>query len=129
MKNFALTGAAGYVAPRHMNAIRATGNRLLAAVEPHASVGVLDDYFPSVRFFTEPERFERHLEKLRRRGAGHAIDYVSICSPNYLHDAPVRLALRSGASAICAKARVATPCTLDQLCDLEREPPGRRYTM
>lgn len=129
MKNFALTGAAGYVAPRHMNAIRATGNRLLAAVDPHASVGVLDDYFPSVRFFTEVERFDRHLEKLRRHASDQAVHYVSICSPNYLHDAHVRLALRLGATAICEKPLVISPWNLDQLSQIETETHGRVYTI
>jgi UDP-N-acetyl-2-amino-2-deoxyglucuronate dehydrogenase len=121
VKNFALTGAAGYVAPRHLQAIRDTGNRLVAAVDPHDAVGVLDRYSFDVRFFTEIERFDRHLEKLRRRGDGERVDYVSICSPNYLHDAHIRLALRVGAHAICEKPLVINPWNLDALQELERE--------
>src|ERR1700687_5071419 len=96
-KNFAVMGVSGYVAPRHIRAIRDTGNRLVAAVDPKDSVGVLDQYSFDVAFFTEIERFDRHLEKLRRGPAGQRVDYVSICSPNYLHDAHCRLALRVGA--------------------------------
>jgi UDP-N-acetyl-2-amino-2-deoxyglucuronate dehydrogenase len=124
-KNFALTGAAGFVAPRHLKAIKDTGNRLVAAVDPHDAVGVLDKYFFDVRFFTEIERFDRHLEKLRRGIAGERVDYVSICSPNYLHDAHIRLALRVGAHAICEKPLVINPWNLDALQELEQE-TGRR---
>src|SRR5207244_3386293 len=91
--NFAITGVAGFVAPRHLNAIRDTGNRLVAAVDPHDAVGLLDRYSFNVRFFTEIERFDRHLEKLRRASDEERVHYVSICSPNYLHDAHIRLAL------------------------------------
>jgi len=129
MKNFALTGAAGYVAPRHLKAIRDTGNRLVAAVDPHDAVGVLDRYAFDVRFFTEFERFDRHLEKLRRRGAGERVDYVSICSPNYLHDAHIRLALRVGAHAICEKPLVINPWNLDALEELEAETGCRVNTV
>jgi UDP-N-acetyl-2-amino-2-deoxyglucuronate dehydrogenase len=125
VKNFALTGAAGYVAPRHLKAIRDTGHRLVAAVDPHDAVGVLDRYSFDVRFFTEIERFDRHLEKLRRGPAADRVHYVSICSPNYLHDAHIRLALRAGAHAICEKPLVINPWNLDALLDLERE-TGRR---
>src|SRR3970282_627454 len=97
MMNFAITGVAGYVAPRHLKAIKDTGNRLVAAVDPHDSAGVLDQYFEEVRFFTEFERFDRHLDKMRRQGGGSETHYISICSPNYLHDAHCRLALRIGA--------------------------------
>lgn len=121
MKNFALIGAAGFVAPRHMQAIRDTGNTLVAAVDPHDAVGVLDRHFPDCRFFTEIERFDRHLEKLRRRGEDNRVHFVSICSPNYLHDAHVRLALRVHATAICEKPLVLSPWNLDQLAELERE--------
>ena len=124
-KNFALTGAAGYVAPRHLKAIKDTGNRLVAAVDPHDAVGVLDKYFFDVRFFTEFERFDRHLEKLRRGVEGERVDYVSVCSPNYLHDAHIRLALRVGAHAICEKPLVINPWNLDALKELEQE-TGRR---
>ena len=120
---FALIGAAGFVAPRHMEAIRRCGHQLVAAVDPHDSVGILDRYFPDVHFFTEIERFDRHLEKLRRRGEG--VDYVSVCSPNYLHDAHVRLALRLQAHALCEKPLVISPWNLDALAELEAE-HGRR---
>ena len=103
MKNFALIGAAGFIAPRHLKAIDETGNRLIAAVDPHDSAGILDRYFPECRFFTEIERFDRHLEKLRRQDGADRVDYVSVCSPNYLHDAHVRLALRVHATTICEK--------------------------
>ena len=94
MKNFALTGLAGYIAPRHLQAIRDTGNRLVAAVDIHDSVGIVDSYFPDTAFFTEYERFDRHLEKLRRGPQEERVDFVSVCSPNHLHDAHIRLALR-----------------------------------
>jgi UDP-N-acetyl-2-amino-2-deoxyglucuronate dehydrogenase len=121
MKNFAMTGVAGYVAPRHLKAIRDTGNRLVAAADPSDSVGVLDRYSFDVRFFTEIERFDRHLEKLRRGPESERVDYVSICSPNYLHDAHIRLALRVGAHAICEKPIVINPWNLDALEELEHE--------
>jgi UDP-N-acetyl-2-amino-2-deoxyglucuronate dehydrogenase len=128
-RNFALTGAAGYVAPRHLQAIRDTGNRLVAAVDPHDAVGVLDRYSFDVRFFTEIERFDRHLEKLRRGPESERVHYVSICSPNYLHDAHIRLALRVGAHAICEKPLVINPWNLDALQELERETGGRVHTV
>ena len=106
MKNFAMTGAAGFVAPRHLKAIQDTGNRLVAAVDPHDAVGILDRFSFDVRFFTEIERFDRHLEKLRRGAEEQRVHYVSICSPNYLHDAHIRLALRVGAHVICEKPLV-----------------------
>src|SRR5690606_36867016 len=109
-------GAAGYVAPRHMRAIRDSGCELKAAFDPADSVGVLDSYFPETRFFVEFERFDRHVDKLRRRG--EAIDYVSICSPNYLHDAHARFALRSGADAICEKPLVLNPWNIDGLAEM-----------
>ncbi len=127
--NFALIGAAGFIAPRHLRAIRDTGNRLVAASDPSDSVGVIDSYAPDARFFNEIERFDRHLEKLRRAGEGSAVDYVSICSPNYLHDAHVRLALRVHANAICEKPLVINPWNLDQLADLEAEFGKRIYTV
>ena len=129
MHNFALVGAAGFVAPRHMKAIRDTGNRLVAAVDPHDSVGVLDAHFPDARFFTEIERFDRHIEKLRRDDPESAVDYVSVCSPNYLHDAHVRLALRVGAHAICEKPLVINPWNLDQLKQIEDEHQRQIYTV
>ena len=104
--NFAILGVAGYIAPRHLKAIKETGNRLAAAVHPHDSVGMLDQFSFDVKFFTEIERFDRHLEKLRRGPEENRVHYVSICSPNYLHDAHCRLALRAGANAICEKPMV-----------------------
>jgi len=121
MKNFAFTGVGGYIAPRHLQAIKDTGNRLLAAVDPHDSVGILDRYFPEASFFTEFERFDRHLEMLRRRSSDNRIDYLTICSPNYLHDAHIRLALRIGADIICEKPLVINPWNLDALQVLEEE--------
>mgnify|MGYP001827430353 FL=1 len=121
MANFALLGVGGFVAPRHLTAIRDTGNRLIAACDPYDSVGVMDNYFPKASFFTEFERFDRFLEKRRREGSENAVNYVSICSPNYLHDAHVRLALRLEAHAICEKPLVINPWNLDQLQVLERE--------
>ena len=118
MKNFALIGAAGYIAPRHMRAIHETGNRLVAALDPNDSVGILDSYFPETRFFTEFERFDRHIDKKRRKGSA-PIDYVSICSTNYLHDSHMRFALRSGADAICEKPLVLNPWNLDGLLEIE----------
>ncbi len=119
MSDFALIGAAGYVAPRHMKAIKETGNRLVAALDLSDSVGVIDSYFPDADFFTEFERFDRHIDLLRRQNNGVA--YVSICSPNYLHDAHMRFALRSGANAICEKPLVLNPWNLDGLLELEKE--------
>ncbi len=120
-RNFAVTGVAGFVAPRHLKAIQDTGNRLVAAADPHDAVGVLDRYSFNVRFFTEIERFDRHLEKLRRGPEAERVHYVSICSPNYLHDAHIRLALRVGAHAICEKPLVINPWNLDALEELEHE--------
>ncbi len=128
-KNFALIGAAGYVAPRHMRAIADTGNRLAAALDPNDSVGVIDSYFPEAAFFTEFERFDRHAEKLRRKGGEAAIDYVSICSPNYLHDAHMRFALRIGADAICEKPLVLNPWNLDALAELQAENGARVWNI
>jgi UDP-N-acetyl-2-amino-2-deoxyglucuronate dehydrogenase len=121
MRNFAITGVAGFVAPRHLKAIHDTGNRLVAAVDPHDAVGILDRYAFDVRFFTEIERFDRHLEKLRRSSDEDRVHYMSICSPNYLHDAHIRLALRVGAQPICEKPLVISPWNLDALQELERE--------
>jgi len=129
MKNFALTGAAGYIAPRHLKAIKDTGNKLICAVDPHDSVGILDKYFPDASFFVEFERFDRHIERLRHGNDGEKIDYISICSPNYLHDAHMRLALRTGASAICEKPLVLNPWNLDALQELEEESEGNIFTI
>ena len=129
VKNFALIGAAGYIAPRHLQAIKDTGNNLIAALDKSDSVGVLDKYFPDSRFFTEFERFDRHVEKLRCQGSGKAVDYVSICSPNYLHDAHIRFALRVGADAICEKPLVLNPWNADALQELEKETGKRVYNV
>jgi UDP-N-acetyl-2-amino-2-deoxyglucuronate dehydrogenase len=118
MKTFALIGAAGYIAPRHMRAIKEVGGELVVALDPNDSVGVIDSYFPDAWFFVEFERFDRHIDKLSRTGAG--LDYVSICSPNYLHDAHTRFAMRSGADAICEKPLVLNPWNLDGLADMAR---------
>ena len=127
--NFALIGAAGYIAPRHMKAIKDTGHNLVAALDPFDSVGIIDSYFPDADFFTEPERFDRHLDKLRRKNEGHHPQYVSICSPNYLHDAHIRLALRNDAHAICEKPIVLNPWNVDALQEIERESGKRIYTI
>jgi UDP-N-acetyl-2-amino-2-deoxyglucuronate dehydrogenase len=119
MKNFALIGAAGYIAPRHMKAIKDTGNNLVAALDKHDNVGILDSYFPEADFFIEFERFDRHLDKLRRQGK--KTDYISICSPNYLHDSHMRFALRQGADAICEKPLVLNPWNVDALMEIEHE--------
>ena len=125
MKNFALIGAAGYIAPRHMQAIKATGHRLVAALDPNDSVGIIDSHFPEADFFTEFERFDRHVDKMRRSSDSRKIDYVSICSPNYLHDSHMRFALRSSADAICEKPIVLNPWNIDGLMDIERD-TGRK---
>jgi UDP-N-acetyl-2-amino-2-deoxyglucuronate dehydrogenase len=127
--NFALLGAGGYIAPRHLRAIRDTGNRLVAAGDPHDAVGVLDAFAFDVKFFTEIERFDRHLEKLKRGPAEARVDWVSICTPNYLHDAHIRLALRVGANAICEKPLVISPWNLDQLQAIEAETGGHISTV
>ena len=134
-QNFALIGAAGYIAPRHMKAIRETGNNLLAALDPYDGVGIMDSYFPHADFFIEPERFDRHLDKLRRIAASKSrlqdtkVDYVSICSPNYMHDAQIRLALRNDAHAICEKPIVLNPWNVDALRTIEKESGKRVYTI
>lgn len=126
-KKFALIGAAGYVAPRHMKAIKATGNELLAALDKSDSVGILDSYFPNTHFFTEFERFDRHLDKLKRKG--RKVDYLSICSPNYLHDAHIRFGLRNQADVICEKPLVLNPWNLEALHEIEQETGKRIYTI
>lgn len=125
MKNFALIGAAGYIAPRHMKAISETGNDLVAALDVSDSVGILDSHFPDTHFFTEFERFDRHVDKLRRSGSVRKVDYVSICSPNYLHDSHMRFALRADADAICEKPLVLNPWNIDALSEVE-EQTGRK---
>ena len=123
MTNFALIGTAGYIAPRHLKAMKAVGGDLLAALDPSDSVGIMDSHFPETRFFTEFERFDRYIDRLRREG--RKINYVSICSPNYLHDAHVRFALRSDADAICEKPLVLNPHNIDALAEIEKS-TGRR---
>jgi len=127
--NFAITGVAGFVAPRHLKAIKETGNILIAALDPHDSVGILDQYFPKANFFTETERFDRYLEKLRLEDNNHSIEFLSICSPNFLHDAHCRLALRAGANAICEKPLVIAPWNLDALRKIEIEQGKRIFTV
>lgn len=129
MKNFALIGAAGYIAPRHMKAIKETDNVLISALDPSDSVGILDQYFPQTSFFTEFERFDRHAEKLKRKGETERIHYVSIASPNYLHDAHIRFSLRIGADAICEKPLVLNPWNIDGLEVLEGESGCRIWTV
>jgi UDP-N-acetyl-2-amino-2-deoxyglucuronate dehydrogenase len=127
MKNFALIGAGGYVAPRHMKAIKDTGNNLIAALDRHDSVGVLDNYFPEADFFIEFERFDRHIEKLKRQGI-HT-DFVTVCSPNYLHDAHIRFGLRVGADVICEKPLVLNPWNVDALMEIEKETGKKIFTI
>lgn len=133
--NFALIGAAGYIAPRHMKAIKETGNNLVCALDPYDGVGVMDSYFPNCDFFIEPERFDRHLDKLRRvslskkRLDSNKVDYVSICSPNYMHDSHIRLALRNDAHAICEKPIVLNPWNIDALREIEKESGKNVYTI
>lgn len=119
MKSFALIGVAGYIAPKHLKAIKETNNNLIAALDKFDCVGVMDSYFPNADFFVEFERFDRHIEKLKRNGTH--LDYLSICTPNYLHDAHIRMALRSGADAICEKPLVLNPWNVDALMDIEIE--------
>ena len=126
-KNFALIGVAGYIAPRHLQAIRDTKNNLVAALDKFDNVGVIDSYFPNADFFTEFERFDRHLDKLKRKGV--KIDYVSICTPNYLHDSHIRFALRHGADAICEKPLVLSPWNVEALEEIEKETGKKIYTI
>jgi len=124
MKNFALIGAAGYIAPRHMKAVKDTGNKLVVAMDSNDSIGQIDSYFPEASFFTEFERFDRHVDKLRRSGS-EAIDFISICSPNYLHDSHIRFSLKSGINVICEKPLVLNSRNLDSLKAIEQE-TGKR---
>jgi UDP-N-acetyl-2-amino-2-deoxyglucuronate dehydrogenase len=127
MKKFALIGAAGFIAPRHMKAIKDTGNQIVAAVDTFDSVGVIDSYFPDADFFTEFERFDRHVDKLRRNGK--PLDYVSVCSPNYLHDAHIRFGLRSQTDVICEKPLVLNPWNVEALKQIEQESGKNIYTI
>lgn len=129
IKNFALIGAAGYIAPRHMGAVKSTGNRIVAAMDPNDSVGILDSYFPDSAFFVEFERFDRHIDKLRRKDDGRKVDYISICSPNYLHDSHIRFALRAGADAICEKPLVVNPWNAEALQEIEAESGRKVHTI
>lgn len=124
---FGLTGASGYIAPRHMKAIKDTGHTLTAALDPFDSVGILDSYFPHAEFFTQPEKFERYLHDARAQGQG--LDYLSICSPNHLHDPHIRMALRAGADALCEKPLVLDPADIDRLQDIEAETGRRVWTV
>ena len=128
MKNFALIGASGYIAPRHLKAIKDTDNNLLAALDRFDSVGIMDSYFPNADFFVEPERFDRHLEKLKYDN-GIELDFVSICTPNYLHDSHIRMALRRGADAICEKPLVLNPWNLEALAKMEKESGQRVWNI
>lgn len=127
MKNFAIIGVGGYIAPRHLKAIKDTGNNLVAALDKNDSVGILDSYFPEADFFTEFERFDRHLEKLKRKGI--RIDYLTVCSPNYLHDAHIRFGLRIGADVICEKPLVLNPWNVDALMEIEKETGRKIFTI
>ena len=133
--NFALIGAAGYIAPRHMKAIKETGNQIVCALDPYDGVGIIDSFFPHADFFIEPERFDRHLDKLRRlaiadnSSENKKVDFVSICSPNYMHDSHIRLALRNDAHAICEKPIVLNPWNLDALGEIERETGKKVFTI
>lgn len=127
MKNFAMIGAAGYIAPRHLKAIKETNNNLIVALDKFDSVGVLDSYFPDASFFVEFERFDRHVEKLKRNNIN--LDFVSICTPNYLHDAHIRMALRRGAHAICEKPLVLNPWNIEALHNIEKESGKNIYNI
>ena len=129
MKNFALTGVAGFVAPRHLKAILETGNQLVAAFDPHDSVGILDSWFPDAAFFRDHERFDRFLDKRSRGAADKRIEFLSVCSPNYLHDAHIRVAFRNGADVICEKPLVLNPWNLDAIEELEHESGHRAWTV
>ena len=126
-KNFGMIGVAGFIAPRHLKAIKETGNILLATLDQHDCVGIMDSYFPNADFFVEFERFDRHFDKLKRQGT--KVDYVSICTPNYLHDSHIRFALRHGADAICEKPIVLNPWNVEALQEIERETGRRVYNV
>jgi UDP-N-acetyl-2-amino-2-deoxyglucuronate dehydrogenase len=126
-KKFALIGAAGFIAPRHLKAIRDTGNQLVTALDKFDSVGVIDSYFPEASFFVEFERFDRHIEKQRREG--NKIDFLSVCSPNYLHDSHIRFGLRQEAHVICEKPLVLNPWNAEALMKLEEETGQRIYNI
>ncbi|HKK59982.1 MAG TPA: Gfo/Idh/MocA family oxidoreductase [Salinivirga sp.] len=127
MKTFGIIGVAGYIAVRHLKAVKETGNEVVAALDNFDSVGIMDSYFPDADFFTEFERFDRHVDKLKRHGS--PLDYVSICSPNYLHDSHIRFAIRQGANAICEKPLVLNPWNVEGLMDLEKESGQKIYNI
>ena len=127
MKNFAIIGVSGYIAPRHMEAIKSTNNNLVAALDPNDSVGIIDSYFPNASFFTEFERFDRHIYKEQR--LGNKINFISICSPNYLHDSHIRFTLRSGSDAICEKPLVLNPWNIDGLLEMEKDTGNKVNTI
>jgi UDP-N-acetyl-2-amino-2-deoxyglucuronate dehydrogenase len=127
MKKFALIGAAGYIAPRHMKAIKDTGNKLVAAFDPYDGVGIMDSYFPNASYFVEFERFDRHLEKIKREE--DKVDFVSVCSPNYLHDSHIRFGLRHRADVICEKPIVLNPWNIDALEEIEKETGKNIYSI
>ena len=127
MKRFALIGVAGFIAPRHLKAIKDTGNELVAAYDPFDVVGIMESYFPNADFFTEFERFDRHIDKIRRQGK--PIDFISVCSPNYLHDAHIRFSLRAGCNVICEKPLVLNPWNVDAIQDIENETGKKTYTI
>jgi UDP-N-acetyl-2-amino-2-deoxyglucuronate dehydrogenase len=127
MKNFALMGASGYIAPRHFRAIKDTNNKLIVAYDPFDSVGIIDSYFPNADFFTEFERFDRHIDKEKRNG--NQLDYVSICSPNYLHDSHIRFGLKNGADVICEKPLVLNPWNVEGLMEMEKETGKNVYNI
>ncbi len=128
MKNFAMIGVAGYIAPRHLKAIKDTNNNLIAALDKFDSVGIMDSYFPNADFFVEFERFDRHIEKIKRQ-RNIQLDYVSVCTPNYLHDSHIRMALRRGADAICEKPLVLNPWNVEALESIEKETGNRINTI
>lgn len=127
MKNFAIIGVGGYVAPRHLKAIKDTGNNLVSAYDKSDSVGILDSYFPQASFFTEQELFDRHNTRLQEKGI--KLDYVSVCTPNYLHDAHTRYGLRLGSDVICEKPVVLNPWNIDALEKVEEETGHKAYTI
>lgn len=129
MANFAITGVGGFVAPRHLKAIADTGNQLVCALDPNDSVGILDNYFPDALFFTSDIRFERHIEKMRLDGDQNQVDYLSICTPNFVHDSHIRMGLRAGANVLCEKPMVISPWNLDQIAKIEQETGQRAYTV
>jgi UDP-N-acetyl-2-amino-2-deoxyglucuronate dehydrogenase len=126
-QSFALIGASGYIAPRHMKAIKENQCQLLASYDPYDGIGIMDSYFPQASFFTEFERFDRHIEKMARKGKG--VDFISVCSPNYLHDAHIRFGLRNKANVICEKPLTLNPWNIESIFELEKEFERKVYTI